>query len=258
MLMQDAEIIVRRDGAVMRIVIDRPTKKNALNKAMYEQLIAAMAQADADDETRAILLSGAGGAFTAGNDLEDFRKPFDNMKEFPALRFVRALAALQTPIVAAVTGDAVGVGVTMLLHCDLIYASRRARFLLPFVDLGLLPEAGSTLLLPQRVGLAKATELMLLCDVFDAEEAFRLGLVNALGDDQEEVERQALSAARRLADKPRAALAATRRLLRGDAAAVAHRLEEEGALFAAALTTREFRSRLEVFFAPPPPPADGG
>lgn len=248
--MQDAEIVVRREGAVMRIVIDRPAKKNALNKAMYEQLIAAMAQADADDDTRVILLSGAGGAFTAGNDLEDLRKPFENLKEFPALRFVRALAALQTPLVAAVTGDAVGVGVTMLLHCDLVYASRRARFLLPFVDLGLLPEAGSTLLLPQRVGLAKACELMLLCDVFDAEEALRLGLVNALGENEEEVETIALSAARRLADKPRAALAATRRLLRGDAAA--HRLEEEAALFAAALTTRECRSRLEAFFSASP------
>lgn len=248
--MENAGIVVRRDGTVMHIVIDRPSKKNALNKAMYEQLIAALAQADADDETRAILLSGAGQMFTAGNDLEDFRRPFGNLKEFPALQFVRALAALQTPIVAAVTGDAVGVGVTMLLHCDLIYASRRARFLLPFVDLGLLPEAGSTLLLPQRVGHAKAAELMLLCDMFDAEEALRLGLVNALGD-EEEVERLALYAARRLADKPRAALAATRRLLRGDPA-VAQRIEEEGAQFAAALTTREFRSRLEAFFAAAP------
>jgi enoyl-CoA hydratase/carnithine racemase len=249
--MQNAEIILRRDGAVMRIVIDRPSKKNALNKAMYEQLIAALAQADADDETRAIVLSGAGRMFTAGNDLEDFRRPFENLKEFPALRFVRALAALQTPIVAAVTGDAVGVGVTMLLHCDLVYAARGARFLLPFVDLGLLPEAGSTLLLPQRVGLAKASELMLLCDIFDAEEALRLGLVNALGEDEEEVERLALVAAQRLAEKPRAALAATRRLLRGDPA-VAHRIEEEGAQFAAALTTREFRTRLETFFAVTP------
>jgi enoyl-CoA hydratase/carnithine racemase len=253
--MQGAEIVALRDGHVMRIVIDRPGKRNALNKAMYERLIALLAQADADDEIRAIVLTGAGGTFTAGNDLEDFRKPFDNMKEFPALRFVRALAALHTPIVAAVTGDAVGVGVTMLLHCDLVYASREARFRLPFVDLGLLPEAGSTLLLPHRIGLAKASEFMLLCDAFDAEDALRLGLVNRLGA-REEVEAIALDAARRLAEKPRAALAATRRLLRGDAAAVAQRVEEEGALFAAALATREFRARLESFFAQHPPGED--
>jgi enoyl-CoA hydratase/carnithine racemase len=253
--MQDAEIVTLRDGHVRRIIIDRPSKRNALNKAMYERLIAVLAEADADEETRAIVVTGAGGTFTAGNDLDDFRRPFENMKEFPALRFVRALATLHTPIVAAVTGDAVGVGVTMLLHCDLVYASRAARFRLPFVDLGLPPEAGSTLLLPQRIGLAKASELMLLCDAFDAEEALRLGLVNRLGPG-EEVEAMALEAARRLADKPRAALAATRRLLRGDAAAVAQRLEEEAALFAVALTTREFRARLESYFAAHPP-ADG-
>ncbi|MBY6241598.1 enoyl-CoA hydratase-related protein [Methylosinus sp. Sm6] len=253
--MQDADIVALRDGHVMRLVIDRPSKRNALNKAMYERLIALLAEADADDEIRAVVVTGAGGTFTAGNDLEDFRKPFDNMKEFPALRFVRTLAALRTPLVAAVTGDAIGVGVTMLLHCDLVYASRAARFRLPFVDLGLPPEAGSTLLLPHRIGLAKASEIMLLCDAFDAEEALRLGLVNRLCAG-EEVESMALEAARRLSEKPRAALAATRRLLRGDAAAVAQRIEEEGALFAAALTTREFRSRLEAFFARRPASGD--
>ena len=246
--MQDGEIVVRRDGPLMRIVIDRPAKRNALNKPMYEAMIAAFAKADADEDIRAIVVASAGGDFTAGNDLEDFRRPLDNLHEFPALRFVRALAALQTPIVAAVVGDAVGVGVTMLFHCDLVYASHGARFKMPFVDLGVIPEAASTLLVPQRIGLVKATEFMLLCDSFGASEALRLGVVNAVAG-FDEVEEMALDAARRLAAKPRAALAATRRLLRGDAAAIAARLEEEAALFAAALTMRETRARLEAFFA---------
>jgi enoyl-CoA hydratase/carnithine racemase len=249
--MQNAEIDVRRDDAVMRIAIDRPGKRNALSKPMYEAMIAALAQADAEDEVRAIVLFGRGGVFTAGNDLDDFRKPFDSLREFPALRFVRALAALQTPIVAAVEGDAVGVGATLIFHCDLVYAAPSARFRAPFVDLGLVPEAGSTLLAPQRIGLAKASELLLLGDSFDATEAWRLGLVNAVTPEGE-TEATALAAARRLAEKPKGALAATRRLLRGDAVAVSARLEEEAALFAAALTTREFRARLEAFFGAAP------
>lgn len=244
--MQNGDIHVRRDGAVTRIALDRPAKRNALSKAMYERLIAAFAEADAEEEVRALVILGEGGAFTAGNDIEDFRRPFDNLREFPALRFVRALAALQTPLVAAVAGDAIGVGVTMLFHCDLVYAAPSARFRAPFVDLGVIPEAASTLLAPQRLGLAKASELLLLCESFDATEALRLGLVNAVSEDFEE---RALDAARRLAEKPRAALSATRRLLRGDAGAIAARLEEEAALFAAALATRETRARIEAFFA---------
>jgi enoyl-CoA hydratase/carnithine racemase len=246
--MQDAEIVVRRDGAVMQIVMNRPQKKNALNRAMYEAMTAALAQADADDETRAIVLSGAGGAFTAGNDLDDFRFALDDPSAFPAQRFVRTLAALQTPIVAAVQGDAVGVGTTMLFHCDLVYAAHDARFKMPFVDLGVIPEAGSTLLVPRRFGMARASQFLLLCDCFDAQEALRLGLVNALAE-AGDVERTALDAARRLSEKPREALAATRRLLRGDAAALSARVEEEGALFAQALASPAVRARLEAFFA---------
>ncbi|WP_036309143.1 MULTISPECIES: enoyl-CoA hydratase-related protein [unclassified Methylosinus] len=248
---QNREILVRRDGPLLRIVIDRPAKRNAIDKPMYEAMISAFAKADADEEIRAIVLSGAGGDFTAGNDLEDFRRPLDNPQDFPALRFVRALATLQTPLVAAVAGDAIGVGVTMLFHCDLVYASHGARFKMPFVDLGVIPEAASTLLVPQRIGLVKATEFLLLCDSFGASEALRLGIVNAVAG-FDEVEEMALDAARRLAAKPRAALAATRRLLRGDTAAVAARIEEEAALFAAALTMRETRARLEAFFAGAP------
>lgn len=246
--MENAAIVVRREGAVMRIVIDRPDKKNALNRAMYETMIAALKEADADDAVRAIVVSGTGGVFTAGNDLDDFRFALDDPHDFPALRFVRALASLETPLVAAVHGDAVGVGTTMLFHCDLVYAARDARFKMPFVDLGVVPEAGSTLLVPRRIGMAKASQFLLLCEGFDAQEALRLGVVNALAEGSE-VERIALDAARRLSEKPREALAAARRLLRGDAQAVSARIEEEGALFAAALSSPAVRARLEAFFA---------
>lgn len=246
--MQDANIVVRREDAVMRIIMNRPEKKNALNRAMYEAMTAALIEADASDEVRAIVVSGAGGAFTAGNDLEDFRFAVDNRREYPALRFVRTLALLQTPIVAAVEGDAVGVGTTMLFHCDLVYAGRDARFKMPFVDLGVVPEAGSTLLVPRRIGMAKAAELLLLCESFDAMEAWGLGIANAVTETGE-TEIVALDAARRLAEKPPGALAATRRLLRGDGKELAARIDEEGALFAAALASSAVRARLEAVLA---------
>lgn len=244
----DAKVIVRRDDAVLRIVMNRPDKKNALDSEMYELMTSALTEADADPGLRAILIEGVGGVFTAGGDLHDFRVAPRDLRDFPALRFVRTLASCQTPIVAAVEGDAVGVGVTMLFHCDLVYAVANARFKMPFVDLGLVPEAGSTLLVPWRIGMAKAAQFLLLCESFDGEEAARLGIVNALAS-AGDLERVALAAARRLTGKPAGALAATRRLLRGGQGAVAARLEEEGALFAAALVSPTVQARLEVFFA---------
>ena len=173
------KVIVRREDAVLRVIMNRPEKKNALDSEMYEAMIVALAQADADASLKAILIQGAGDAFTAGNDLDDFRRLSLN-EDFPALRFVRALASCDTPIVAAVHGDAVGVGTTLVFHCDLAYAAPNTRFKMPFVDLGLVPEAASSLLVPERVGLAKASQYLLLCESFDAEEAWRLGVVNAV------------------------------------------------------------------------------
>jgi hypothetical protein len=132
-----AKVIVRRDDAILRVALNRPGKRNALDREMYESLIDALAQADADQALRVVLIESAGDAFTAGNDLNDFRQAIGEVEDFPAFRFVRALARCETPIVAAVKGDAVGVGTTMLLHCDLVYAATNARFKMPFVDLGL-------------------------------------------------------------------------------------------------------------------------
>jgi enoyl-CoA hydratase/carnithine racemase len=243
-------IAITREGAVLHARLNRPEKKNALDRGMYAALIGALAQACADDGVGAVALSGAGGVFTAGADLKDFQAFDGPAAEFPALRFVKALAAFEKPLVAAVEGDAVGVGTTMLFHCDLVYAAPSARFKMPFVDLGLPPEAGASLLVPRRFGTAKAAQYLLLCESFDAAEALRLDLVNAVVSPDALVE-TALGAARRLAEKPRAALLEARRLLRGDPAEVLARIEEEGGLFARALTSPEARALRGVFRRPP-------
>jgi enoyl-CoA hydratase/carnithine racemase len=242
-----AKVIIRREDAILRVTLNRPDKKNALDREMYEALIEALAQADADQSLRVVFIESAGDAFTAGNDLNDFRQAIGRVEDFPAFRFVRALACCDTPIVAAVRGDAVGVGTTMLLHCDLVYAATNARFKMPFVDLGLPPEAAASLLAPQRMGLARAAQYLLLCESFDAQEAQRMGVVNALAP-LADLERLSLDAVRRLAQKPRDAVAVTRRLLRGDRAQILARIDEEGAAFAKALASAEARARLEAFF----------
>ena len=169
-----------RDGAVLTLTFARPEKKTALTSAMYEALIDALHEADRHEGIGAVLFVGSGGTFTAGNDIGDFLAGARAANGAPAFRFIKALANCQTPMVAAVEGVAVGVGTTMLLHCDLIYAAPTARFRMPFVDLGLVPEAASSLIVPRRFGTAKATELLLLGEPMDAEEAHRIGLVNTV------------------------------------------------------------------------------
>jgi enoyl-CoA hydratase/carnithine racemase len=243
-----SKIIVDREGAVARIVFNRPQKRNALDREMYLAAVAALRAAAEDPLIAAVVLAGAGGAFTAGNDLADFRPPFDPREDFPALSFVRALAEFPKPLVAAVEGDAVGVGTTMLFHCDLVYAAPSARFRMPFVDLGLVPEAGSTLLAPRRFGCAKAAQFLLLGESFDAQEALRLNLVNDIAPAAQLFAR-ACDAAGRLAQKPREALLQTRRLIRGDPAETRRRIDEEARLFFEALSRPELRARLDAFFA---------
>lgn len=243
-----------RDGAVLAITFARPDKKNALSSAMYEALIVALNVADRDEEIGAILFVGSGGAFTAGNDIGDFLAGTRAAHGAPAFRFIKALANCDTPMVAAVEGVAVGVGTTMLLHCDLVYAAPGATFRMPFVDLGLVPEAASSLLVPRRFGAAKAAELLLLGEPFDGAEAYRLGLVNAVVPN-DALLAHARSKAQALAAKPRAAIAATRRLLRGDRAEVLARMEEESAAFAKALTSPEAKRAFEAFLAKSKPAA---
>lgn len=243
------KIVVSRDQGVLRLLLNRPDKKNALDREMYRALLATLDAAASDDAVRAVVFAGAGGNFTAGNDLADFRDyvPSD-VETFPALGFIRAAAAFEKPLVAAVTGDAVGIGTTLLFHCDLIYASPEARFKMPFIDLALPPEGGASLLVAKRFGMAKASQYLLLGESFDGAEALRLGLANALGP-TEEVLDLAMDAARRLAAKPAAALLAARRLMRGDPREILARIDAEAAVFAKALMSAEARERFAAFFA---------
>jgi enoyl-CoA hydratase/carnithine racemase len=242
------KVLILRDQDVLRLTFDRPEKKNALDRETYRALIGALEAARDDESVRAVVFSGAGADFTAGNDLADFRDFIMNPQEFPALTFVRTIACFEKPMVAAVTGDAIGVGATMLFHCDLVYASPQARLRMPFIDLGLVPEAGASLLVPRRFGMARAAQYLLAGEEFSGEEAFRLGLANALAEPEAVLE-TAMAAARKLAQKPAAALLAARRLMRGDPAEVLARIDEEAALFAEALASPTTRERLAAFFA---------
>jgi enoyl-CoA hydratase/carnithine racemase len=243
------DIEVSREGAVLSAAFARPQKKNAITGAMYEKLIEAFEEAERDPEIGALALSGKGGVFTAGNDLNDFLAvAMHETGEFPAWRFVQKLAEFEKPLVAAVDGLAVGVGTTLCFHCDLVYATPQARFQTPFVNLGLVPEAGSSLLAPQRFGRAKAAELLMLGEPFGAEEALSLGLVNALLP-QDKLLAHAMEKAAALAAKPRAALLATRRLMRGDLEAVKAQMAAETHAFSAALKSPEAHAAFQAFLS---------
>lgn len=237
-------VTVAREDGVLSLTLNRPAKKNALTGEMYLALIAAFDEADADAAIRAIVIQGAGGNFTAGNDIGDFLSG-GSFADFPALRFIRRLATLETPLVAAVEGVAIGVGTTLLFHCDLVYATADARLQTPFVNLALTPEAGASLLMPRRLGVQKASEMLMLAEPMDGREAWRLGLVNEIVESAA-LQTRAMDRAQALAKKPPAALAATRRLLRGDPAQLRERIETEALEFGKAMASQEAR---EVFAA---------
>ncbi len=248
------DIEVGREGAVMWAAFARPQKKNAITGAMYDALIEAFEAAERDASVSAFVLSGKGGVFTAGNDLGDFvalatgAAAANDGKDFPAGRFTRKLAEFEKPLIAAVDGLAVGIGTTLLFHCDLVYATPESRFQMPFVNLGLVPEAGSSLLAPQRFGRARAAEFLLLAEPFDAKEAHALGLVNALVP-QADLIGHAMGKAAALAAKPRAALLATRRLMRGDAETLKARMADETQAFSAALASSEAHAAFRAFLS---------
>jgi enoyl-CoA hydratase/carnithine racemase len=248
------EIEIAREGAVVSAALARPQKKNAITSAMYEALIDALEKAERDASVGALVLSGKGGAFTAGNDIGDFltiatgAAGSRDARDFPGWRFISKLADFEKPLIAAVQGLAVGIGTTLCFHCDLVYAASDARFHMPFVNLGLVPEAGSSLLAPELFGRAKAAEYLLLAEPFDAEAARALGLVNEVLPEAELLA-HAMRKAGVLAAKPRSALLATRRLLRGDPAAVKARMAEEIQAFSAALASSEARAAFMAFMA---------
>ena len=234
------------DG-ILRIQIDRPEKRNALTAAMYADLAAAFERAADDPDTRVVLVHGHPQVFTAGNDLADFVDATPAGEDAPVLRFLRAISTAPKPIVAAVDGPAVGIGTTLLLHCDLVYAGASARFQLPFVTLGLVPEAGSTLLLPAVAGYRRAAELLLLGEPFSADEAQACGIVNAVVADGETLA-TATRAATRLAAKPPSAIRLTKQLLKQpSAAAVAEQIRLEAEQFQIQLRSPEAAEALQAF-----------
>ena len=200
-------------GGVLRIGINRPEKKNALTQQMYQQLTSAIEQTEQDERVRVLLLHGTADCFTSGNDLKDFAHNPPRGEESPVFRFLRAISTAQKPIIAVVNGPAVGIGTTLLLHCDLVFAGEAARFQLPFVNLGLCPEAASSYLLPQLVGHLQASELLLLGETIDARRAEQLGLVNRVYPTSK-LFQNAIFQAQQLAEKPPAALRLTKSLLK--------------------------------------------
>lgn len=241
-------ISVNSDDGIQVIRIDRPEKKNALTSAMYEGLVHAFQDGDSDPGIAAHLVCGLDGVFTAGNDIGDFLAfaqggglPLENIMAFLGL-----LTRIEKPVVAAVDGIAVGVGVTMLMHFDLVYATPHSVFSTPFLDLGLVPEAASSLLMPRVMGHQRAFEMLVLGEPFSAERAREAGFINAIvpGD---HLHSTAMGAARRLARKPPEALAIARRLLRGDPAEVMARTRQEAELFKARLSSKEAMEAFQAF-----------
>lgn len=235
------------DG-IFHIEIARPEKKNALTAAMYQAMADALASADADAAVRVILISGAGGNFTAGNDLADFLATPPMDESAPVFRFIKGFANLQKPFVAAVEGVAIGVGTTMLLHCDLVYAGSSARFALPFANLGLTPEAASSLLLPLRAGHAKAAEMLMLGEAFPAQTALDIGIVNAVLPDGQVLD-HALERCRKLTTQPAASLRLTKQLMkRAQDALIRETMNVEADVFRQRLVSPEAKEAFAAFF----------
>jgi enoyl-CoA hydratase/carnithine racemase len=244
--MTPKDVTISREAGIAIVAITRPDKKNALTGSMYDAMTAVLSLSSNEAAIGAVLLTGSNGVFTAGNDINDFLTYRGDIGNSPGLRFIKALARFEKPLVAAVDGPAIGIGATLLLHCDLVYASPSATLKIPFVDLGLTPEAGSSVLLPRRCGMARASELLLLGEEISAERAERFGLVNAIVPAQD-LRSHAVEKAKALAAKPQKALAATRKMLRGDQNELLILMDKEGREFATRLVMPEARAAFLAF-----------
>ncbi len=223
---------------ILTIGLNRPEKKNAITHAMYRGMTEILERAGQDTDVRVVLIRGHKEAFCAGNDLGDFNRRKSD-EPSPGAVFLKALSIFEKPVVAAVSGLAIGVGATILLHCDLVYAAENSRFRMPFVNLGLCPEAGSTLLLPARAGYLKAARAMMLGDFFDAETAVALGLVTAILPD-DALMNHAMMDASRLARKPSNALLEIKRLMKqGIGSRISIHMDTEFKAFARLLASEE-------------------
>lgn len=240
-------IVVETRDRLARIEIARPEKKNALTVEMYARMAEALAAADADAQVRAVMIHGRADCFSSGNDVKDFLDIRREPGTSPAQGFMRAISTAKKPVVAAVGGPAVGIGTTMLLHCDLVYAAPNARFQLPFVPLGLVPELASSLLLPMLAGYQRAAELLLLGRPFGAEQALAAGIVTEIIPEADLIE-YARDAALGLAALPPASVQLTKSLMkRGTAPAVAERMAEEMRVFTERLQSPEAKEAVTAF-----------
>lgn len=242
------DIIIEREGAVLTLQLNRTNKKNALTREMYSELARAFVQADADDSVHAVLLTGSAECFTSGNDIGDFLEQPPVDMHSPVFCFMRSLQECRKPVVAAVAGVAVGIGTTLLLHCDLVYVSSDARLRMPFVNLGLSPEFGSSLLLAQVVGPVRAAQLLLLGDGFSGEQAAEWGLANAALPAGVAAIEKAREAAQRLAHLPAAAVQDSKRLMKAPGRAQLRQvIEDESWLFIQRLNSPEAVAALSGF-----------
>jgi enoyl-CoA hydratase/carnithine racemase len=240
-------IIVSDDGPVRSIRMNRPDKKNALTEAMYDAMVVAIEGADRSSTIRCVVIKGVAGIFSAGADLQGFLAVAKGGQRSEAGgRLINALVRAERPLVAAVGGIAVGIGTTMCLHCDHVLATPDATFSTPFARLGLVPEAGSSLLAPRLMGYQRAFSLLAMARPFDAASAQAAGLVNTIVP-ADELEAASMQAAREIAALPPQAVAETRRLLRGSPDQLLARIDEELKIFAARLKSDEARTALEAF-----------
>lgn len=253
-----AEISITVQDGVQIIRLTRPDKKNALTGPMYDAMREALVNGETDAAIAAHVFLGSSGSFCAGSDINDFIKrsaltvPIDGKISAPSTDFIRKLPVTTKPMIAAVDGLAIGVGVTLLLHCDLVYASPAAKFSTPFLNLALVQEAGSSLTGPARLGYQRAFELFILGETWDAARAAASGLVNAVVP-AADLEAKAIGAARTLARKPRAALIAARALMRGDPAEISKMIDAEIAVFTRQMRSAEAKEAFQAFIDKRPP-----
>jgi len=241
-------IVVTDDGGVRIIRMNRPEKKNALTQPMYAEMTRALRETAASETIRCVLLAGGPGAFCAGSDIGDFQKRAEGGLEPVTVDFLHALARNPKPLVAAVNGLAVGIGTTVLFHCDHVVASTDSVFMTPFTRLGLIPEAASSLLAPMRMGHARAFALLVMGRPLSAEDAKSAGIVNTVVDGAA-VEEVALKAAREIAALPAGAVALSRQLMRGDSGDIVQRVDAEAMHFKERLKSDEARAAFAAFFA---------
>ena len=239
-------IQITHQNTILHLRLTREEKKNAITGTMYNAMSEALTAANTDAQIRAIVISAAGDMFTAGNDIADFIAYTGSIETSPAALFIHAISSCQKPIIAAVNGKAVGIGATMLLHCDLVYASPEASFSTPFVDLGLVPEAGSSLLLPMRIGYARAAQMLLLGEAMLANEALNAGLINEIISSDTLLE-HTIQKAKILASKPSNALSASRTLMRSAQNVLNAHMEEELKHFSLALNSTEAKEAFTMF-----------